>query len=172
MVLQQCLRVIRLKFSITPRPGDFVPATGHSGAQAEAQPPRAAKRWPGEYRVTLPASFWKRRDLSLEAKGYAALLVALADRGTCELPKWCNGPKLQHFARVSKTKRLRIESELKQAGLLSTYPEPGGLFGLFRRIIYRVNLDVLGYFLRIQPWSRKWTMAKTLAFWRISTRCR
>ena len=155
-------RAIRPVMVRGPKPGDYVPATAaqpagiyrgnvrffdgvttfRSEAQAEAQPPRPAKRWPGEYLVILPASFWKRRDLSLEAKGYAALLYALADHLTCMLPSWCNAEKLQHFAGISKRPRLKIERELKGVGILTTEREGGKGRGLYRRLIYRINLNV------------------------------
>jgi hypothetical protein len=103
---------------------------------------RGTHRWRGEFTVTLPASFWRRRDLSIEAKGYAALLVALADGRTWQLPQWCNPEKLQHFAGVSKKPRLRIERELRLAGILITDREGGRGRGLYRRLIYRLNLNV------------------------------
>lgn len=121
---------------------DSAPKDARTTPAVDAPQPTPARRWPGEYRVTLPASFWKRRDLSIEAKGFAALLVALADRFTCELPKWCNAKKLEHFARISKRPRLRIEAELKDAGILTTEREGGRGRGLYKRLIYRLNLNV------------------------------
>lgn len=81
----------------------------------------------GEFTCLIPASFAKRRDLSIEARGLYLLLVALADgktgavafRTKPNMPLiWHSPEKIQSLAACSTRTRLRMEQELRKAGLL------------------------------------------------------
>jgi hypothetical protein len=93
----------------------------------------------------IPAAVFRDQRLSIEARGFFGLLVAIADAKTGLIPS----PKkpnitpehLQRMAGCSRSIRLRMEAELCNAGLLSIEREmvPRGRRTVYGRKIYRVK---------------------------------